>query len=36
VFTRYHTEIECDPAVWNQVESLIRGKLPAGITRTSR
>jgi len=37
VFTKYHTEIECDPAVWSQVESLIRGKLPvAGISRTSR
>ena len=23
-----HTEIECDPAVWKQVESLIRSKLP--------
>jgi len=28
VFMKYHTEIECDPAVWNQVESLIRAKLP--------
>ena len=26
-FAKYHTEIECDPAVWNQVESLIRSKL---------
>jgi hypothetical protein len=24
-----HTEIECDPVVWNQVESLIRSFLPA-------
>jgi hypothetical protein len=24
---KYHTEIECDPVVWNQVESLIRSKL---------
>jgi len=23
-----HIEIECDPKVWSQVESLIRGKLP--------
>ena len=23
-----HTEIECDPKVWNQVESLIYSKLP--------
>jgi hypothetical protein len=28
VFAKYHTEIECDPAVWSQVESLIRSKLP--------
>jgi hypothetical protein len=27
-FAKNHTEIECDPAVWNQVESLIRSKLP--------
>jgi hypothetical protein len=26
-FAKYHTEIECDPAVWTQVESLIRSKL---------
>ncbi len=28
IFVRQHTEIECDPAVWKQVESLIRSKLP--------
>jgi hypothetical protein len=28
IFTRTHTEIECDPKVWGQVESLIRSKLP--------
>ena len=28
VLTKYHTEIECDPAVWGRVEALIRGKLP--------
>jgi hypothetical protein len=28
VFMKYHTEIECDPAVWRQVEALIRAKLP--------
>jgi len=28
VFAASHTEIECDPTVWNQVESLIRAKLP--------
>lgn len=26
---RSHTEIECDPNVWNQVEALIRSNLPA-------
>jgi hypothetical protein len=30
MLTKYHTEIECDPAVWNRVEGLIRGKLPVG------
>jgi hypothetical protein len=28
VFAKSHTEIECDPVVWNQVETLIRSKLP--------
>lgn len=28
LLTKYHTEIECDPAVWNRVEALIREKLP--------
>ena len=28
VFAKTHTEIECDPVVWNQVETLIRSKLP--------
>jgi hypothetical protein len=28
VFAKTHTEIECDPVVWNQVENLIRSKLP--------
>jgi len=27
-FAKPHAEIECDPAVWNRVESLIRSKLP--------
>jgi pimeloyl-ACP methyl ester carboxylesterase len=27
-FARTHAEIECDPSVWDQVESLIRSKLP--------
>jgi len=26
-FAKAHTEIECDPVVWNQVESLIRSQL---------
>lgn len=28
LFTKYHTKIECDPEVWNRVETLIRAKLP--------
>jgi len=32
LFTRTHTEIECDPKVWNQIESLIRDQLPATST----
>jgi hypothetical protein len=28
VFAKTHTEIECDPKVWKQVETLIRSKLP--------
>ena len=28
VFAKYHTRIECDTAVWSQVESLIVWKLP--------
>ena len=27
-FTKYHTQIECDPAVWDRVEGLIREKIP--------
>jgi hypothetical protein len=26
--SKAHTEIECDPQVWNHVESLIRADLP--------
>jgi len=29
IFMKSHIEIECDPRVWNQVESLIRAKLPS-------
>jgi surfactin synthase thioesterase subunit len=28
VFVKPHTEIECDPKVWTQVESLIHSRLP--------
>jgi hypothetical protein len=28
IFVKPHTEIECDPTVWNQVEDLIRLQLP--------
>jgi hypothetical protein len=28
IFVKAHTQIECDPMVWNQVESLIRSNLP--------
>jgi hypothetical protein len=28
LFMKSHTEIECDPRVWSQVESLIRSRLP--------
>lgn len=29
IFMKSHVEIECDPRVWNQIESLIRTKLPS-------
>ena len=29
LFMRAHTQIECDPKVWGQVESLIQARLPA-------
>jgi hypothetical protein len=32
LFTRTHTEIECDPKVWGQIEGLIREQLPAATT----
>ena len=28
VFVKAHTQIECDPGVWTQAESLIRSNLP--------
>ena len=30
-FMKSHGEIECDPRVWNQIESLIRAKLPSPL-----
>jgi hypothetical protein len=35
IFMKSHIEIECDPRVWNQVESLIRSKLPSPTRSTS-
>ena len=32
LFMRPHIEIECDPHVWNQVEFLIRSRLPVPVT----
>jgi hypothetical protein len=31
IFVKPHTQIECDPAVWDQVESLIRSNLPPAM-----
>ena len=36
IFMKPHIEIESDPGVWNQVESLIRSKLPTMIGSTGR
>ncbi len=33
IFGKSHTEIECDPGVWKQAESLIRSNLPATTGR---
>ncbi len=35
IFLKAHTQIECDPKVWNQVDSLIRGNLPPAKTATT-
>jgi hypothetical protein len=35
VLVKAHTEIECDPKVWNQVESLIYSKLPPAARATA-
>jgi hypothetical protein len=34
LFMKPHIEIESDPQVWNQVESLIRSELPPARTET--
>jgi hypothetical protein len=37
IFMKPHIQIECDPAVWNQVESLIRANLlPATQSQTTQ
>ncbi len=33
VFVKAHTQIECDPKVWEQAESLIRADLPRGAAK---
>jgi len=35
LFANTHTEIECDPVVWNQVETLIRSQLAPAKPNTS-
>jgi hypothetical protein len=35
IVVKPHTQIECDPIVWGQVESLIREHLPLGTPSTS-
>jgi hypothetical protein len=35
IFMKSHIEIECDPRVWKQVESLIRSKLPPPARATA-
>jgi hypothetical protein len=35
LLAKYHTEIECDPAVWGRVEALIRRKLAAAESRSA-
>jgi hypothetical protein len=35
LFVKQHTSIECDPAVWTQVESLIRSKLESVGVKTA-
>jgi hypothetical protein len=33
VFSKAHTQIECDPTVWQKVEQLIRSNLPSTVGR---
>jgi len=35
IFVKPHTQIECDPKVWKQVEELIRTDLPPAIPRAA-
>ena len=34
-FVKSHTQIECDPKVWTQIDSLIRSSLPHRVTTAS-
>ena len=36
LFMRAHTQIECDPKVWNQVESLIRAILTSHASHNGK
>jgi hypothetical protein len=33
LFAKAHTQIECDPTVWQQAEDLIRSKLPGHVVQ---
>jgi hypothetical protein len=35
IFMRSHIEIECDPSVWQRIETLIREQLPTQVARDS-
>jgi hypothetical protein len=35
IFMRSHIEIECDPSVWQRIETLIREQLPTQVARES-
>lgn len=36
VFTKAHTQIECDPTVWQKVEQLIKSNLPSKVVTAER